>query len=488
MSLTRFAGRFNALAFAYGVQPEVGPLQVSGGAVPSGAQTLSLEFGFCTTGDGVIFFPLNVNAPITIGSGANGETVTPTSIAAATPTIYNTSLLSATFANAHGTGDLISSGSYGLQEAINYVASQGGGSVVTDARWTALGGTTAMLAAAVLPANGSVVIEDRRVGGFGTWGQRSTGAALAAPAAATSATAASQVGVVGTWTAATTHVRFTYVTADGGETLMSADYSFTATVNLAIGGSGPAAVAGAVGYRVYIGSVSTGYLAPLIAANGTVIQCGPIQAFQIGTPFSIATATTSALPLGPTVSTAFAVTVANSSLGNALSFPPFANVGAISAATETSLSGPIQLPTGYLNTIGRTVRIKGTAVITTNSATGTITIAINLWSAYGVSAGKITPFTVACPSTAMGGAVVNCQFEALLTVTAVGATGTVEMHGYCLFNLAGTAVGTLATDFISVASSAVDLTKQDSIEVTVTTATVAPTAGTLRQLSIETLA
>jgi hypothetical protein len=53
------------------------------------------------------------------------------------------------------------------------------------------------------------------------------------------------------------------------------------------------------------------------------------------------------------------------------------------------------------------------------------------------------------------------------------------------FSLAGTAVGTLAKDFIHAASSTVDLTKQDTLEVSVTTGTVAPTAGTLRQLVIE---
>ena len=85
----------------------------------------------------------------------------------------------------------------------------------------------------------------------------------------------------------------------------------------------------------------------------------------------------------------------------------------------------------------------------------------------------------------MGSAVVSCEFLAIISTTATGTSGTLEAHGTVAFSLAGTAVGTLAMDFIHAASSAVDLTKQDTLEVTVTTATVAPTAGNLRQFTVE---
>ncbi len=483
MAASRFAGIFNANEYAYGVGPTPpGPLLVDIGNTVTGSGTLTLAFGQLALGDGTKLSPLNINAPITVGVGANAETVTPTAVGGTSNTAYQGTTVTASFSNLHGTGDPISSGTFGLQEAINAAAAFGGGIVIVDAKWTAFGGTSAILAAAVFPNNGSVTIQDNRGSSANSLPSgKNTGATVAAPAAATSATVASQAAITGTWAASTTHVQFTYVTANGGETLASNDYSFTATLNKAIGGSGPAAATGAVGYRVYIGT--TAWLAPVIAANGTVIQCGPIAAFQIGTPFSIATLTASGAALVPGVSSAW---VSGGGVGsnNVMVFPPFANVGSISAATPTPLAD-VNLPAGFLNYVGRTIRISGTAAITTNSATGTLTINLLLYSVYGVT--SITPFTVACPSTAMGSAVVNCEFNCLMNTTAVGATGTLEAHGTVAFSLAGTAVGTLAMDFIHAASSTVDLTKQNTLEVSITTATVVPTAGNVRQLVVEVL-
>lgn len=162
MSLSRFAGRFNANSFAYGIFPEPNGLRISTGSVPAGSGTINLDFGFVTTSDGITFNPLNTNAPILIGSGANAETVTPSAVSQPTPAVYNTTTLTATFSNAHGTGDVISSGTFGLQEAINAASAAGGGVVVVDGQWTLRGGTQAILNAAVLPAG--VQIEDLRSG------------------------------------------------------------------------------------------------------------------------------------------------------------------------------------------------------------------------------------------------------------------------------------------------------------------------------------
>ena len=482
MAATRFAAQFNANEYAYGVGPTPpAALLVDIGTTVGGAGTLTLAKGQITLADGTSVSPLNINAPITVGIGANAETVTPTAVSGGSLQGYDQTSVTATFTNAHGTGDPISSGTFGLQEAINAAAGFGGGTVIIDARWALFGGTNAMIAAAVLPSG--VTIQDNR-GGGGTGALpsgKNTGAAVTAPVAATSATVASQAGIVGTWTATTIHVQFTYVTANGGETLASADYSFTSTASVAIGGKGPAAATGVVGYRVYIGT--TAWLAPVTAANGTVIQAGPIAAFAIGTPFSIATATVTGVALVPGVSSAW-ITSAGVGNNDVLTFPPFANVGAISAATATPLAD-VNLPAGFLNFVGRTLRIRGTATITTNSATGTLTINLLLYSVYGVT--SITPFTAVSTSVAFASAVVNCEFDVLMNTTAVGATGTLECHGVMALSQAGTAVATMSMDFIHAASSTVDLTKQNTLEVSITTATVAPTAGNVRQLVIEVL-
>jgi hypothetical protein len=162
MSLTNFAGRYNANNFAYGITRESGALQIGIGAVPSGAQTITLQLGQTETVSGKTFAPPNTNAPILIGSGSNQETVTPSAVSNPTPGTYNTCQITATFANAHGTGDLIMSGTVGLQEALNYCGGIGGGTVVIDPSWTLNGGTQAMVNAAVIPTG--VVIEDLRAG------------------------------------------------------------------------------------------------------------------------------------------------------------------------------------------------------------------------------------------------------------------------------------------------------------------------------------
>ena len=57
-----------------------------------------------------------------------------------------TATVTATWTNAHYAGDRVSSGTAGLQEAINFANSKGsGGTVIVDAAWTTQGGTTAIL-------------------------------------------------------------------------------------------------------------------------------------------------------------------------------------------------------------------------------------------------------------------------------------------------------------------------------------------------------
>lgn len=173
MSLSRFAGLYNALDFFYGGTSSPndtapGPLQVGTGSYASGAQTLILAWGQTTLADGTNLSPLDTNAPITIGSGPNQETVTPSAVSVADPTVYNQSTVTATFTYAHGTGDLITSGTYGLQEALNAAAANGGGTVIVDAAWFNAGGTTGIINAATIPS-GTAILNNKNgiTGGLG---------------------------------------------------------------------------------------------------------------------------------------------------------------------------------------------------------------------------------------------------------------------------------------------------------------------------------
>ena len=176
-SLSRFSGQYRAAAFAYGAgTPDTpAPLVVVAAPGASGAQTLTVQNGWITLNDGTVVYPLATTAPINVGSAGNEETVTPSAVSNSVQSnIFGpTSNATATFTNAHYAGDRIASGTAGLQEAINYANLQGGGTVLVDSSWTKLGGTNAMITAAVLPSNGSVAILDLR-GGSGATSQTIT--------------------------------------------------------------------------------------------------------------------------------------------------------------------------------------------------------------------------------------------------------------------------------------------------------------------------
>ena len=159
----KFGSLVNASEFAYGVNKTTPALiVVNGPNTTVGAQAQQLAFGYTQTNDGIVFFPLNTNAPIAIGGASATETVTPSSVSNSTPTVFSSSSVTATFASLHGNGDSIRSGTAGLQEALNYTGSIGGGTVIIDPTWVQLGGTQAMLVAATVPAN--VGIWDNRFG------------------------------------------------------------------------------------------------------------------------------------------------------------------------------------------------------------------------------------------------------------------------------------------------------------------------------------
>lgn len=483
---TRFAGYYNAVNYNYGGAgaDAPGPLQVLTGTSVIGAGTVTLNFGQVALSDGSNVGVLNINAPITVGA----ETVTPTAVSNPTPGVYGSATVTATFALVHGSQESVSSATVGLQEAINAASAAGGGIVVVDAAWFALGGTAAILAAATLPSGGNVVIQNNATpSGAGATGQRAGSVTLvSAPATPAAATVASLVGVTGTWTAVTTYVKFVYVTATGGLSAASSEYSFTATVSLAIGGPGPAASAGAVGYLVFIGTSSgVNYQVVVSATSGTPVQCGPISAFKIGTSFTSTTITTIAAPLPPLSSSAFGGTAALPG-GSALAvFPPFAAIATVTAGTAQE-AARIDFPTGFLNYIGRTVRVKLWAVFTPGSG-ATLIPSFNLYSLYTSTA--ITPWTITTAATS-GTTQSDLTIELTLMTTAVGATGTLEAHGVMLYaGVTGSAPAYLAAgDAITAASSAIDLTKQDTLTFRMNSGVANLTAVQVRTLTVEVLA
>jgi hypothetical protein len=164
---TRFAGQYRATDFNYGGIGVDGPpaLVVASGPGTTGSETLTVYGGNITLSDGTIVSVLATTAPITVANAAGVDTVTPSAVSTNVQSnIYGpTATLTGTFTYAHYSGDRISSGTVGLQEAINYANLKGGGTVIVDNEWVVQGGTAAMLAAATTPAG--VTILDNRVGG-----------------------------------------------------------------------------------------------------------------------------------------------------------------------------------------------------------------------------------------------------------------------------------------------------------------------------------
>lgn len=159
-----FGGMWAAANFAFGSPGGPNALMCDAPnpipASPLAAQSMVVAFGYTTTIDGIVFYPLNANAPVNVGSDSNAEKVTPISVTGVGLVGYDTNSFTADFANLHGKGDPIASATFGLQEALNLAGAAGGGTVLIDQQWVRLGGTTAIKNAATIPAN--VTITDHR--------------------------------------------------------------------------------------------------------------------------------------------------------------------------------------------------------------------------------------------------------------------------------------------------------------------------------------
>lgn len=133
------------------------------GAAAAGASTVTLDAASFTVPSGMGISPIATNIPIRIEDGASSETLTPSAVNCSSGSGICT--VTATFANAHPNTLRITSGTNGLQEAIEFQHGRGGMIHVTS-DWL---GTTSM----ITNANGytNVSIWDTRAGAeiFYTW-------------------------------------------------------------------------------------------------------------------------------------------------------------------------------------------------------------------------------------------------------------------------------------------------------------------------------
>lgn len=517
---TTFGGESVAIDFAYGFN-QVPPLTVTttGGNTVTGSGTITLVNAFVTLTDGTTFCPLNVNAPVLVGNGSNQETVTPISVSCGIPN-GNNATITAVFANLHG-ADNVASASYGLQEAINFRAASTGGGVVLSSGFVTAGGTNATVTGSAPYPNvwlvdnrGDSVTSAPLLGTPPYWTmQPTTLTSLAVPATLTSTTVVFAAAPVGTWAASAYYFCVTYIDALGGEGPCSLTYNQTPTVNYSVTVTAPAASTGAVGWRLYAGaSYNAAYLMPINSTHCTLSTAELVypacamgaNGGWIAPPLTTtslrpnATVTSGALA-SPTVNISAIQPQGHTTFGYQPSgslpqsfqthYGPFPAYGSTTTGQVDTL-GSIQLPTGFLNYIGRTIRLKGkiTGGSVNTAALPTLTAVVS-WAG-GTTAG-VGLTTCSFEGVAVGATkTYTGPFECTLDTNAVGVTavGSLMPSGYLSLQPSDvSAVAQVYSDSNVAAVGSLGLFAQDTVNIVYTSNTNTSGGPQLLSLDVEVL-
>lgn len=454
-----FAGRIDALSFAYGAQGQGAALLVgAGGSSAGGTYSITLNYGKASSGgSGFAFYPFSypVLPSFAIGSGSTYEVVTPSSSSCTTgqANSYQQCSVTATFSFGHGPGDVVRSGDFGLIEALNVAefTPNIGNIVEIGEKWYAAGGTQATITAITTPYS-NVFIEDT-AGTFGfryftpTATSQSTTAAATAPTLTTTGT--------GTLTSGAYFVKIAYVDLQGQISQPSIESTQTGTVtNIVV--AAPAASAGQVGYIVYLtaagGSTNTETAYPLLPTNCTlttleaVIPACAVTNTGYGQIASNATLTTN-----PATTTFKPVTAVSTINRTAFSYYPAAQIGAVSGVPAVIMGQPAtatgaatydilsyNFPGVLFAQVGREYKLCGTGHFV--YATTATNISLVLYEGpYNNSDVALATLTPATSSQTSGNAVIQFCFN--IDITAVSTTASALVHGYQTLNVGTIAAG-----------------------------------------------
>lgn len=499
------AGAIFAKNFAYGFG-NVGPIRIINGPYSTGTVTFVLDYGRTTTGDGITFYPLATNAPVLVGAGSNQETLTPTAVSCSTPSIYGSCTVTFSgVANVHGTGDMIQSSTFGLAEAVNYAMTLGGGAVIVDRTWTMLGGTTSTITGLVT-ANAMVPLIDYRSQPNYFWGLQPTNAtAITAPTTLTASTAV--FGGTGGWSTSTYYLAITYVDAMGGESAPSGSFSEAGLATSTLTITSPAAATGAVGWRAYggVSAVSTQYELPISSSTCTLSTLTPIPACAIGSngtfsalwvntsrlvPNAASSPTPNLYEKTPLSHTAFAYAPsAVYPIGVQTNFTLFPQFGSTTSG-QIDVLGSFDLPTGYLNYLGRTIRVSGKILGTTwnTAVVPVLTIALG-WNGNTSSGAPVALCTITGPAVGAT-ATEPMTFSCTATVTTVSATNGAAMatDGYFILGVGGAyALGSVLDGGNATPVGSLNLAKQDEVYITLTSGSATTANLQLLDAHFETL-
>lgn len=467
---TSFAGRYNALDYAYGVRGTApAALTVYTGTTSTGAGTLTLNLSYTQLSDGGVLYPLSLNAPITVGSGTTQETVTPTALNGCNYSSgYGGCTVTATFTYVHGTGENITSGSLGLQEAINAAAGASGGFAVVDGKWALAGGTTALVTGAFLsgPLTKPVVtIEDNRQLQVTYWGPRPTTKSLIAAGAALTLTGAAGGSLT---TSGTYYVSYEYVDPLGGISLPGTDSAqITLSAQQTIITSVPVAPTGAVGWIPMItasaGGTGTEIEVPVTAAVCTVatslVSTGkPVCALASAATITANPSATAKEVVESTAHTTFAPQPF-STLPPAFQtqYGPFVATATLSSSNADAAQ--FYTPAGYFNYLGKAWEICVKGASATAVASSVLAIKLQAAAQYGQSPVTISTITFGTQTRAAAGTFGGCWAIQTDTTGTSGKLWSVSPQGW--YQALNTAPQTASTsiDVTTAASPAIDLTQ-----------------------------
>jgi len=529
--------------------------------------TITLSTSYVTLRDGSSIYPFAITAPVAIDQGsAVSETVIPTTVSGCGTNAPNaTCSITATFLNAHGPSAVITSGTFGLQEAINDAAGFNGGGltanlggqVIVDRSWSgtssqiygnAAGNTTGSAPTGNVVVFSNVSIVDKRGMVPVYWNPAPTVTTiLATPATLTAQLACdathtfcSDASVAGSasW-GGTVYGCITYVDIMGNESpTCSATASFTSAASKAIDIASPAASTGAVGWKPYLsvsaGSYALAYSIPLVTQAGVSTGVCTLTTLETTTPacavanatYGQAASTTGAgglftaggaqitgypvvtSQLAPEVGSASATAYNPNDNGHTVySYVPGSHLGIsgvvaysqpfpIAVAAQTTVGeviGTIHLPPGFMNYVGRSIRICGLAFKTSTTA-DTISNIQLWWDAEGsnVTAGTPVQLTDARVTATLTGAS-NYQFCQNISTTVAASTATggtiIPGQGYIMdATIAAGTVHAAAPEALVAAVGSLNLALNSRIEILYNHTTGTDGSGvTLQGVTVEVL-
>jgi hypothetical protein len=170
-------------------------------------------------------------------------------------------------------------------------------------------------------------------------------------------------------------------------------------------------------------------------------------------------------------------------------YGPFPAYGALTAG-QIAVLGTAQLPPGFLNSVGRALRVTGKVALTTLNTATLPYITLSLGWAGGDTAGLPVSVCALVPAAAGATGTANESFSCTLTINAVGTTavGSIMTNGW--ENTVASTGGALLGSTIDTGTAAIGslgLFSQDALYVIYTSTTNATGGEQLLALSIETL-